>query len=105
MTSNDNLYRWVKASERLPVIDNKNPKHYVFLNDVNHNAINIWTEFIRDFPPMILVNKLDWQWLEKIEADQQEKEAEYNKGYADGYNDATKEARKEIHEHYRPNNE
>lgn len=57
--------KWVKASERLPEIDNKKPKHYLFRNDVNHHAINIWTEFIHGFPPLIMAYKLDWEWLDE----------------------------------------
>ena len=57
------VYVWVKAMERLPDIDNKNPKHYLFLNEVNHHAIDIWTEFITNFPPLITSRLFDWKWL------------------------------------------
>ncbi len=57
--------RWTKASERLPEVDNKNPKHYIFLNDVNHQATNIYTGFIDSFPSMITNYLFDWKWLDE----------------------------------------
>ncbi len=32
---------WIKASDLLPIIDRDNPQHYLFINDVTHNAVNI----------------------------------------------------------------
>lgn len=63
MSNDKELYQFVKASERLPDIDNENPKHYLFLNEVNHHAIDIWTEFITNFPPLITTRLFDWKWL------------------------------------------
>lgn len=61
--------RWISANDRMPVIDNKKPSHYLFVNRLNHHAINIWTEFIKDWPTLIRAHKIDWEWLDEAHND------------------------------------
>jgi len=57
--------QWIKCTDGLPVIDKKKPQHFIFLNEVNHHAINIWTEFIDKFPTLITSRLMDWKWLDE----------------------------------------
>lgn len=55
---------WKECSDGMPVIDNKNPKHYIFLNTVNHVATNIYTGFIDGWPPLLLPRN-HWKYLDE----------------------------------------
>lgn len=56
---------WVRADKKLPVIDKENPRHIVFVNDVNHQSVNIYTGLNKEFPPMIRHYIHDWKWLDE----------------------------------------
>lgn len=85
---NNNHYIFIEATDRLPIIDKKNPKHYVFVNNITHQALNIWTEFIDSFPPIITNYKYDWEWLEEIKPFNK---SEYEKDKLQRHNNFMKE--------------
>lgn len=71
MTSND-LYRWVKA---MPDIFPKERGNYFLRHPYENGTYHGWWAYI--FPEAIDKDywiKMGYEWLEKVEADQQEKQ-------------------------------